>query len=139
MEQIIDRLWLGSAVECYRLTPLKQNKITTILNVASDWNDPIENTEFVWYKVGFVDGYGATLEDIDKAVRILTMLYKNGETVYVHCAAGVSRSPIVVCIFLAKLLKISLDNALEMVKQKREGVRPAKHLIKVAREYLEKY
>jgi len=45
--------------------------------------------------------------------------------VYVHCTAGIYRSPQLIILFLVNHRKMSLPTALELVKQKRGFVRPS--------------
>lgn len=47
-----------------------------------------------------------------------------GQSVLVHCVAGVSRSPTVVCAYLMKLANLSASDALSLVKRKRNIVDP---------------
>jgi hypothetical protein len=49
---------------------------------------------------------------------------RDGKTVYVHCAAGISRSGMVVVAYLMFKNKWTRDEALAFVRTKREGVRP---------------
>ena len=44
--------------------------------------------------------------------------------VLVHCTMGVSRSSTIVCAYLMKARTISVQAALDLVKEKRQGVRP---------------
>jgi protein-tyrosine phosphatase len=48
----------------------------------------------------------------------------SGGTVLVHCGSGVSRSSIIVIMYLMRERKMSMMKALNVVKQKRPIIRP---------------
>ena len=56
---------------------------------------------------------------LPKCVAALAHLLDQGHTVYVHCTAGVSRSPTVVAAYLHWCLGFHLDQALVHVRQRR--------------------
>ena len=55
--------------------------------------------------------------------------------ILVHCTMGVSRSSTIVCAYLMKSRGISVQAALDMVKEKRQGVRPNPGFIKQLGEW----
>lgn len=52
------------------------------------------------------------LEKFRAPTEMLCELIKGGEVVYVHCSAGIHRSPQIVAIFLALSEKFSADQAI---------------------------
>lgn len=69
-----------------------------------------------------------------KAVRLLESLIRQGHKVYVHCSAGVYRSPQIVVLYLMLIKKITSEEAVEFVKQKHPFARPNQRLINSAFE-----
>jgi hypothetical protein len=57
-----------------------------------------------------------------KAVEKLSELYDSGDTVLIHCAAGVERSPLVTALWMARKFGISLDEAYAWLKDRRPVV-----------------
>lgn len=53
------------------------------------------------------------------AVNVLNTLIENFKSVYIHCSEGVTRSPVVVILYLHLSKKYDLWKALKMVKRKR--------------------
>ena len=59
------------------------------------------------------------------AVRVLDGLLRQGHRVYVHCTAGINRSPLVVATYLMLVEGLSLDAALALLQRARPGVFPS--------------
>lgn len=59
------------------------------------------------------------------AVRTLSSLLTGGRKVYVHCTAGVNRSPLVVMAYLSFVEMVSADEALAFIRQSRPSADPS--------------
>ena len=59
---------------------------------------------------------------IEKSVKFIADNLSNG--VFVHCNAGVSRSPSIIIAFLIKNYKYTYNAAYEYVKSKRKNIKP---------------
>merc|ERR1711964_860042 len=59
---------------------------------------------------------------------LIGALLDQGQSVYVHCTAGVSRSATVVIFWLMRSRRMSLLDALKLVKAKRPAIRPFRFL-----------
>jgi len=47
-----------------------------------------------------------------------------GRRVFIHCNAGISRSPTIVIAYVMKHLKIDFDHAFKLVKETRSTIKP---------------
>ncbi len=65
-----------------------------------------------------------SLEWLKKQVEFVAAQREAGRAVYVHCAAGVSRSGMVATAYIMSKYGWSRDKALEYVRSKRSQVRP---------------
>lgn len=74
--------------------------------------------------------------DFDDAVDTALDLYRSDGDLFVHCAAGVSRSPTVVATILAMTENMGFDEALEIVQSHRELANPHPALKSCALEYI---
>jgi len=130
-EIIKDKLYLGNAK---KMEILKANNIKYVLNFAKRKYDgrrrnfPLKDC-------------GEEPERLLIAVEKLRSRMKKRGKVYVHCAAGVNRSPTVIAIYLVKygiqhdLEFYKFNDALKYLKLKRKNVNPKprmKHNAKVA-------
>lgn len=103
MNKIRENIYLGSWQPATNLQWLHSNRITAVLNVALDCEDPdFFNEGISNVKVGLGDCDYNKPHMKELAVLALEKLLMAGEIVYVHCVAGASRSPYVVAKYLAK-------------------------------------
>ena len=124
--KIEDGLFLGGFVE-------KPPDVTAVLNVCEAKNSyglkysrfspipdskPAPSLDWLKEQVDFVDEH----RKADRAV-------------YVHCAVGISRSGMVVVAYLMQRDKLTRDEALKLVKGKREMVQPNPAFMELLTEY----
>jgi len=94
---------------------------------------------FVWERVAIPDGYTGGVPELEHFVRALATLtrwHDKGHAVYVHCLAGVGRSPSVCAAYIAQTQEIPLDEAIALVKQQHEFANPDAAQVAVMREFL---
>eukprot|EP01088_Endostelium_zonatum_P013509 TRINITY_DN28139_c0_g1_i1.p1 TRINITY_DN28139_c0_g1~~TRINITY_DN28139_c0_g1_i1.p1 ORF type:complete len:200 (-),score=34.83 TRINITY_DN28139_c0_g1_i1:183-782(-) len=118
--QILDWLYLGSEHHAFDVDQLKELQIDYILNV---YRGNIENDEKVLV-VPLCDYGGSSLKNqLPKCFDFLQRVKKQHKKVLVHCAMGFNRSPTVIIGYLVKHENMTLAEAVELVKSKRD-VRP---------------
>jgi protein-tyrosine phosphatase len=76
----------------------------------------------------------ALIDRIDEAIVALEMLLEAGHTVYMHCTAGVNRSPTVAVAYLNQVERMPLEDALELVVQQRPQADPYEEVLTYLRE-----
>jgi len=121
--EIVPKLYLGDYSSASKRDALKERGVTHILNcarIARNWFPE----EFKYRHLQIDDHQ---MEDIlvhfDSSIAFIKDALRNGG-VLVHCMAGISRSATVVMAYLIKCEKMTLDEALQHVKQKRAVVKP---------------
>lgn len=102
MKQIRNNLYLGDMMEASDLILLKSHNITTILTVTFDNIKAHHPQNIKRIQVGLEDALSNKPVMISLAVGILNTLLLNKETVFVHCAAGLSRSPFIIAKYLSE-------------------------------------
>jgi hypothetical protein len=120
---IIPRLWLGNKAAAADANFIRENNITVIVNASK--NIPfIDNPVIRKYRVPVDDN----LEDVEinnmtlwspEIVYNLLKEYNAGNTILVHCAAGMQRSAAIVAMFLIVLKNMSAADAIQYIKSKR--------------------
>ncbi|XP_071821242.1 dual specificity protein phosphatase 12-like [Apostichopus japonicus] len=123
--EIIPGLWLGarSDVECEKGNYLIKHKITHVLSIESQ--APSIYCPDIKYKFIEMDDQECAdlLVHLGECFTFIEEARQAG-SVLVHCLVGMSRSASVVTAYLMNKDKISLESALDKVKEKRFYVRP---------------
>jgi hypothetical protein len=121
-DEIIPGLWLGNAHASMDETFLKNAKIVVVFNCTKDL--PFHQSIRRRYRVPVHDNLQA--EEIRNmelwSYEIVLKLYhemKEGRPVFVHCAAGMQRSPAVIAMFLIATQGMTSEQAMAFIKQRR--------------------
>lgn len=124
LDQILPKLYVGSYPRVGDIDKLNRHGITAVLNVQSD--EDLEYLGLDWsemrarYFALGIDVRRVAITDFDdddlrdklpEAVRALSELVDEKHDVFVHCIAGVNRSPSVVIAWLSWVQGWSLDEA----------------------------
>jgi len=121
---ILPNLYLGSF--CKSRDVLKKNNITHILTVSSEFPPNNDDVRDFSYMVIHVEDSPSSnvIEVFDECAQFIDEGRKNGN-IFVHCAAGVSRSPTIVAAYL--LLRshfTTTEEAIQFIQQKRGVISP---------------
>ncbi|KAJ9575752.1 hypothetical protein L9F63_007398 [Diploptera punctata] len=116
-------LLLGSQDVVYDCDLMHSHHITHVLSLGIK---PIVLDVNIVYKcVDLLDVPESNLLDcLDECFYFIDNALNSGGRVYVHCNAGVSRSPSVVIAYLMKTKTVSYEQAFLQVKQKRHVINP---------------
>lgn len=127
---LINELAIGKAPrKSSDLTKLDSYGIKSVLSLCSETEVklPDEIDKFFYYKRYVLPDHKyekkLTVNDLEKTVSILEDLKSKGP-VYVHCLAGMERSPCVCMAWLIVSLNLSLSEALEYLMQVHKGTSP---------------
>lgn len=122
--QITSQLFVGNYSSSRNFEFINENKITHILTVANDI-DP-EYPSNCKYKIVNVDDWHE--EDLSQhfhdCFSFIDDGMQAGGSVLVHCLAGISRSPAIVIGYLMYKDGLTLDEAYNIVKEKRPLIGP---------------
>jgi atypical dual specificity phosphatase len=134
MTKVFERLYLGDADDADRLAALNPFGITGVVNVSSEANQQKrEGTKCVHFPL---DEYEWILpRRFDLIMTAISKLIRS-RNVVVHCGAGVSRSPVVVALYLHIVGYKNFDDALFELRNLRPVVAPSKLILERAKAYL---
>ena len=138
-----DELAVGSfPKEDSSIFKLRKEGITAVLTLTEE--DEITVPEelkhnFVWERVAIPDGYTGgvpSVEQFEQARSILQRWSKKMHAIYVHCLAGVGRSPSVCSLHVMAKQDSSLEDAIQFVKKQHSYASPDEHQVRVMKELL---
>ena len=149
LDQVLAQLFVGSyPLRTADIDRLKQDfGITAVLNLHTD--DDINDLNLAWpaledhYRDSAIELCRVPVRDFDSedlrrklpdCVEALNQLLEDGHTVYVHCTAGMGRSPSVAVAYLHWVEKRDLEEALRHVKNRRSCACPDMEAIRLAGE-----
>jgi len=131
--QILPRLYLGNAKHARDLPLLETYQITYVLNMKPDGEHEVPSVDFYArhkHPIILKHVLAHDLHDydiskhFDESFDFIEDGLSKGNTVFVHCGSGVSRSPTIVCSYLMKKYGIGAEKALREVHSKRNCVCP---------------
>ena len=130
MDEVVPGVWIGTADAARNEELLEDNRISTILNMASEcsYQNPSRNIRVV--RIGIDDGCMTSVGVFEKAADILRDAVNAGDNVLVHCAAGVSRSCTAVISYLMLYKGWGLSECLEEIREHRPCANPHPQLVR---------
>ena len=120
---------------------LRRMGITAILSLTEESEGSTAELQhnFVWQRVPIPDGFLGgipTESQFDQTLQILERWSDKGHVIYVHCLAGVGRSPAVCALYLSKQQAIPLDKAIAYVREQHSITAPTLNQIQVMEQFL---
>lgn len=122
--EIIPNLYLGNIKCSTDINFLIKNNIQTIVNCTLD--EPFHDyfNDKTKFRLNIndskdIDNINIFKKQILDAINIIDFSINNNQPVYVHCYWGLMRSATVVSGYLMKKYKMSKDDAINIIKEKR--------------------
>ena len=131
---ITDKVFLGNYDAAKSKDLLIKNNITHVLTYGKYMELKFKN-DFKYLQLNIED---IIEEDIENYFKIAFDFIESGETVFVHCNAGVSRSPSIVIAYLMRKNKLTFLQAYDKVKTCRDSIFPNESFINQLKIYEEK-
>jgi protein-tyrosine phosphatase len=130
--EIDEKLYLGNALDAKALQWDNPLNIRAVINVSYEPDEPVDGIKNV--HVPMMDNGNIPAKAFDVALSAIAENLRSGP-VLVHCAMGVSRSVVVVALYLALNSRISLNTALERVQQLHAQANPAPGTVDSGKRY----
>ncbi|KAJ2462399.1 tyrosine protein phosphatase yvh1, partial [Coemansia sp. RSA 2322] len=124
MDQVIDGLYVGSAMAESDKASLKEAHITHILSVARHYL-PSHPNDFTYMSVAIDDlPEENIIQYFPECNRFIGSALEGGGRVLVHCMAGQSRSATVAAAFVMQQDSLTAEQALQVLKDTRSQIYP---------------
>jgi len=123
-QEIVPNLYLGDVYAAHNSKELKRRKITHIVTCTVGVHPPYpENFKYMHLKI--LDCAAETIhEHFAETSQFIADALAGGGKVLVHCIRGVSRSATIVAAYLMTSLRVSSEEAVRMIRDKRPIARP---------------
>jgi protein-tyrosine phosphatase len=130
-------LYLGSMAAVHDLDLLREHGITHLVQVLEvPWIPQADDDGFTYHRIDIEDRSSAALKPhLDAACNYIRASLARGDNVLVHCQQGVSRSASIVIAYLIRDRSMTYDDAFDLVKQRRQCIKPNSGFIKALREW----
>lgn len=128
-DKITDQVFLGDIVNGWMMRDRQKSPFDAILNVSQNTYTPPKGVEYTHipldeYSLGYQVGKKRE-QDLRRAIDQLKNWTEEGKKVYVHCTAGMNRSPSVVVGYLMESLGLGYENAVKFVNRRRPVAWPS--------------
>ena len=128
-----ERLFIGGLRAAERLAETNLLGIRTVLTVCAEKVRP-RNKEILYVQVSVLDAQPLPFGVVDEVMRAIARNIRVGPLL-IHCAAGLSRSPVLVALYFDLVGYRRFDSALEELRRLRP-IDPSPVIVKSAKEYL---
>jgi len=137
--QVLPFLYLGSQDDALSTPTMKEFQITHVINVSVTGDrvpflDENDNEHFL--RIPIHDSLTEKLLPyLDDVYTFIEKARTNHGRVFIHCLAGISRSPTLAIAYVMRYLSLSVDDAYQFVKQRRSHISPNFNFIGQLSEY----
>jgi protein-tyrosine phosphatase len=135
VSKVWNRLFVGGYAQAAKLPVSNPFNISAVLDVSTE--APYQEAKDVVYlHVPFNDGDAIPPEKFWACMKFLFHHYQKGDTILVHCAAGISRSVTIAASFLHYAHMMDFPQALDEVRQRRPIASPQPTVVNSAKRLL---
>lgn len=135
--QILDNLWLGAISSSCNREKLHENNIDTIICAILGATAPFP-FDFDYERASLADKENEDIiSDFYRLLPVIHSRLMEGKGVLVHCKLGRSRSCAIVAAYLIFYKRMTTDEALEFIINKRSQINPNPGYVKQLRQFEE--
>ena len=135
------KLAVGGLPQSEDIVTLSRANIKVVLSLCAEIEGSLPEVvrrDFNCLRLILPDRYYTTeieISQLDQAVGIVHQSLQNQLPIYVHCLAGIERSPTVCIAYLCRYQNLELWEALNWVKQAHPSTMPNESQLRVLREF----
>ena len=126
IDQITETIYLGNIDAAFNKKKLKQFGIKKVLIVMSAFGNHYSPHEFIHKSIDVDDDFRTNI--ICHFKECISFI-EGKDKIFIHCAAGMSRSPTIVIAYIMWKRKLRLNEAIKFVKEKRSIISPNDNFI----------
>jgi atypical dual specificity phosphatase len=129
-------LYIGDILDASNHERIEKREIDSVLKLTYETPDDGYPNSVEVHEFSLTDGPQNDYERFKKAVEKLLELFDGGDTVFVHCSAGKSRSPTVSAAAIALHEDVEFRSAIETIRESRD-INPHPILLKRGKDVVE--
>ena len=134
INKITDTIYLGNIEAAYDYKKLKELGIKKVLTVMNAFGNHYPENAFIHKTIDIMDDYET---NIIRYFKECFLFMEGYDKVFVHCAAGMSRSATIVIAYIMWKKKLLLSEAIKFVKDKRPVISPNLNFMRQLEAYQE--
>jgi protein-tyrosine phosphatase len=122
LTHITRHMYLGGQITLRGWRTLEKWGVGALVNMRVEWDDRklgIQTPYYLWLPT--IDGTPSTVEQLARGAQFIHEQANAGRSVYIHCAAGLGRSPTQVIAYMMTR-GTSMEDAIDFVLQRRPFV-----------------
>jgi len=124
IDEILPRLYLGNQKASRQKDTLRERNIESVLCIGTGLTTYFPD-DFEYKHISIDDDASENiLEHFESCIDFIERSLNENRAVFVHCAAGVSRSASVVIAYVMRSRKLDFSQAYDFVKSKRPAIFP---------------
>lgn len=124
ISRVQPHLYVGGQHRRRGLTQMRALGISAVLNMREESDDAqrgVALDHYLWLST--TDDIAPTMEDLERGVDFIRQHIAEGRGVYIHCAAGVGRAPMMAAAYLVRT-GMSAAQAWDTIRRVRPFIRP---------------
>lgn len=125
MDKIDDQLYLGGLMGAGSHEAFERNQIKSVVSALSGFSYMVKFPHVEYHSIQIDDACDADMtRHLQGAIQFILNAHAQGRNVFIHCAAGISRSTTVACAFMMTKHQIRFEEALERIRESRQCACP---------------
>lgn len=132
---IINNIYLGNIYDAYDINTLKNLEINNVLSAVIGFND-IYDSSINHLSLNLIDNETQNIiHYFDISNHFIDNIIQKKQKILIHCIAGRSRSATLLIAYLIYKYKYSVNDAIKLLKEKRNIVEPNQNFINQLHTY----
>lgn len=139
LQHIIDNIYLGDLATSVSADNLQTDGITHIISIING-SYSMYPDKFKYKHIHINDDPWLSIDNyFDDCIQFIEECQKENGKVLIHCMCGISRSVTIIGAYLIKKHKLSLNDAIIFLKDKKQNINPNDGFMNQLKKYEKKY
>jgi len=130
-DYIVDNIYLGGIMGACNYEFFQNNDIKYVINISDNIPTFFRDREIDYLCIEKSDNgrEDLTRKELDNAYNFIIDAQEKEQNVLIHCFAGQSRSVSIIIYYLNKRYGLTIDQAIDFIKERRKWINPSTKFI----------